>query len=275
MLNNIIKRNFSCKLYSNVANLQKQKSFKFNFDEFTDESKKETVTSQKEILNALKNSHEKIKQSKDYEKKTKEQQNQISDILKSVNKISYKNLNQTVKYNREKSSQSLKIIGETSEFLHEKFYDLYESNLKKNELKKQIANYEDIIDLSNKLSNEKYTLKAKETSTNLKKIDEKKLYDNSENTLKGSVLRKSHLYEFYYNKLPFCNALLAPNKFRDPFSSMGKENQELVNEYDHEVECLNSEIHKLLTDNLEKEMEKLKNSNYKILNLIILFLKIM
>lgn len=272
MFQKIFTRHFTSKLYSNVAKLQKQKTLRVSLSTTQQEDDVKTVH-EKSLYNenyvkAFKTANEKQKQARLAEKKINDIQKEISEnYLSKINKINYDKFDNAPELiSNNKSSQNkdheILLMGEKKDDITAKLraYQVAYNNL--NSIKKQISNCEEIMDLSNKLNNEKYRNKSlappheKFLAKNEARLSDKVIISSIE-----SVIKKSHLYEAIYYRIPFCNLASSPNKYKEPFINYGKENQALKNEFEHEVELLNQEINKILVNQVETEMKDLKLSD--------------
>jgi len=265
MFSSVIKKNFSSKLYSNIANLQRLKTFRLPLNNLNEANEKSNENQKldsntENYLKALKTLNEKNNQEQSNKNKLKEIQSQINqNFLKKNNKIKYDNLEPSFDHDSpsKKKFQEKDPLGlKNSITLKLSEYKKIKENL--SEIKNTISNCEEIMDLSQKLNNERYAIKinsqniesSKEISA-LDKFNEEKI----KNERKQTVIKNSHIYELYYSKLPFCNTLLTPHKYTSPFINYHKENTNLNIEFEHEQEILNNEIHRNLEKSIDSEMK--------------------
>lgn len=279
----ISKKSFSSKLYSNVANLQKLKTLKIksNKSEIANAEKSDQEKTNSNVANYLsaysKANHTRQQVNSNY-KKLEEIKQQIKEkFLKKTNNFNFEtyepssnmtSVNEKKKIGKE---QQLNKFSETNKAnIIDSLNDYYKINYTLYDDKTKISEYEEIMDLSSKLNNEKYSAKI-DSGKNLEiknvslknETNSKFAHEKKQNVNKQTILKNSHVFELYYYTIPFANQLLSPHKYKEPFGSSIKENQQLKQEFEYEQETLNSEIHTKLIETVEKEMKGFKLSNIK------------
>jgi len=292
MFSCISKKYFSSKLYANVANLQKLKTIKLtpNKSVVSESSKSTDIkanSNNETYIKAYSNANQNIKQAKANERKLEEIEKHINEsFLKKANKVNYENYQLSAELavqSHKKPSMGKKDQQEIKSFAKEQDYiinSLKEYGKTKSFLainNENIADCKKIMDLAAKLNNEKYSARAADSSLKKPASDAKDLLSSPlinksktkldsekfQNINKQTVLKNAHLYELYYYTIPFANQLLSPHKYREAFGTSGVENFTLKMEFEHEQDCLNSEVNAKLEATVENEMKGFKLSHIK------------